>query len=128
MTVRLPFPPSKLSRNSSQGNYHGKAKAAASYRDDCLWSLKEQRPSIATDHTHLVITYCQPDRRARDLDNLLAMTKQGIDALAEYAGLNDVLFTYTLLRGDVVKGGAVCIHATLPPTTETLTKWGWTDG
>lgn len=127
MSIRLPFPPAKLSRNGSQGDYGGKARAAATYRDDCLWSIKAQRPVISADQTHLVITYCQPDRRNRDLDNLLAMTKQGIDALAEYAGLNDREFTYTLLRGEVTKGGAVCIKPCASLDTDTLKTWGWID-
>lgn len=109
--ITLPFPPSKLSRNGSQGDYGGKARAAASYRESCLWSIKAQRPTIAAVDTHLTVTFCPPDLRRRDLDNLLAMSKQAIDALAEYAKLDDSAFTYTLLRGEKVKGGVVQIVA-----------------
>lgn len=110
--ITLPFPPSRISPNAKgQGKWRGKADAAATYRDACLWSLKAQRPTIAADDTHLTITFCPPCNRRRDLDNLLAMTKQGIDALAEYAKIDDSAFTYTLLRGEKVKGGIVQIVA-----------------
>lgn len=108
--VTLPWPPSKLRSNSShQGDWRGKARVRKSYRADCLWSIKAQRPNINPADTHLTVTFYPPCHRRRDIDNLLAMTKQGIDALAEYGGIDDSAFTYTLLRGEKVKGGAVQI-------------------
>lgn len=57
----------------------------------------------------LDMAFCAPDKRRRDLDNLLAMTKQGIDAIAEILGIDDSRFEYTLRRGDTVKHGAVVV-------------------
>lgn len=119
--IRLPWPPSKLRPNSShQGDWRGKASARKAYREACLWEIMAQRRNVNPDDTHLTLIYMMPDRRARDLDNLLAMTKQGIDALAEYTGINDKHFTFTLLRGEVVKGGAVCIIPGPPPSMESI--------
>jgi Holliday junction resolvase RusA-like endonuclease len=55
------------------------------------------------------LTYCPPTRRLTDLDNLLARTKHGIDALAATMGVDDQIFEYTLRRGDPVKHGKVLV-------------------
>lgn len=109
MTIDLPWPPSKLSRNQSQGDYRGKAKVASKYRNDCLLLARGQCFGWNGADTPIMVDMCfhAPDNRRRDLDNLLAMTKQGIDAIAECIGVDDYNFEYTLRRGEVVKGGLV---------------------
>lgn len=120
MKITLPWPPSKLSRNGSQGDYRGKARFARQYRSDCLLSTLSQIPpdkrryesvtNNVTRNAHYImleIYYCPPDRRRRDLDNLLSMTKQGIDAIAEVLGVDDSRFEYTLRWGEVCPGGKV---------------------
>lgn len=56
---------------------------------------------------HLSLTFCPPDNRRRDLDNLLAACKPGIDGLAMALGIDDARFEYTLRWGDKTEGGAV---------------------
>lgn len=111
MTITLPWPPSKLSRNGSQADYNGKARSARNYRSDCLvCALRDARgATVASERPMLEITFNAPDRRRRDLDNLLAMTKQGIDAIAEVLRVDDYCFEYTLRRGEPVKHGAVVV-------------------
>ncbi len=110
-TITLPWPPSKLSRNGSQGDYNGKARSARLYRSDCLvCALGDARGVKVQDGPVMLdMTFCPPDNRRRDLDNLLAMTKQGIDAIAEVLRVDDVRFEYTLRRGEVSKGGKVIV-------------------
>lgn len=110
-TITLPWPPSKLSRNSSQGDYNGKARSARLYRSDALiCALRDARGHKAPDgQIMLDMTFCPPDLRRRDLDNLLAMAKQGIDAIAEVLRVDDECFEFTLRRGPKVKGGAVVV-------------------
>ena len=108
-TIELPWPPSKLSRNGSQADYSGKARSARLYRSDALvCALRDARGVTVGDGPIMLdVTFCAPDNRRRDLDNLLAMTKQGIDAIAEVLRVDDYRFEYTLRRGDVAKGGKV---------------------
>ena len=61
---------------------------------------------------HVTLCFCPPDRRRRDLDNLLASFKQGIDAISEAMGVDDSKFSYTLTRGEPVKGGVVQVTIT----------------
>jgi crossover junction endodeoxyribonuclease RusA len=110
-TLELPWPPAKLSPNGSHGNFYAKAAAAKKYRADSLILLRSQNvPKLFVDGpVHLSLTFCPPTKRLSDLDNLLARTKQGIDALAERLGVNDQCFEYTLRRGDPVKAGKVLV-------------------
>ena len=59
----------------------------------------------------LVLTFCPPDRRARDLDGLLSSCKASLDGVAHALGVNDARFEpLTLRRGRVVKGGVVVLE------------------
>ena len=59
----------------------------------------------------LSLTFCPPDRRRRDLDNLLAAMKADFDGVSQALGIDDQLFEpLTLRRGDVVKGGVVVLE------------------
>lgn len=110
--IELPWPPAKLSPNGSRGCYHAHAAAAKKYRDDSLILLRSQNvPRLFVDGpVMLVLTFCPPTKRLSDLDNLLARTKHGIDALAERMGVNDKIFEFTLRRGDPVPGGKVAVE------------------
>ncbi|MEJ7933513.1 hypothetical protein WG907_04475 [Sphingobium sp. AN558] len=68
--------------------------------------------AITVDAAHLTLRFCPPDRRRRDLDNMLASFKQGIDAISETIGLDDYHFGLTLSRGEPVKGGSVEVTIT----------------
>ena len=61
----------------------------------------------------LVVTFHAPDKRRRDLDNLLASMKADFDGLSQALGVDDQLFNpLTLRRGEQVKGGAVVLEVT----------------
>ena len=59
----------------------------------------------------LTLTFCPPDKRRRDRDNLLASMKSDLDGVAQALGLDDQYFDpITLQRGEPVKGGCVLVE------------------
>lgn len=107
-SVTLPWPPAALRPNaSSPGNWRRKFSANKHYRNDCLILCKAA--CLKPDGNHLSITFHPPDRRRRDLDNMLASAKMAIDAVAETIGVDDYLFSIGIHRAEPVKGGCVII-------------------
>lgn len=107
--LELPWPSSKLLPNArSPGAWRIKQGAAKAYRADCdIVCRAAGLRRTGEDRAHLTLRFCPPDRRRRDLDNMLASFKQGIDAIAAAIGIDDCHFGFTLLRGEPVKGGTV---------------------
>lgn len=111
-SVTLLWPPAALRPNaSSPGNWRRKSDAAKRYRRDCLIlarAVKLTRPAGA--NLRLNIEFSPPDNRRRDLDNMLASFKVGIDAVAEVMGVDDSLFALNISRTDPVKDGRVSVR------------------
>ncbi len=59
---------------------------------------------------HLDITFYPPDRRKRDLDNMLGAIKYGLDGIAKASGVDDYGWSLTISRGVPVDGGEVHIQ------------------
>src|SRR3546814_16425103 len=55
------------------------------------------------------ITFCPPDRRHRDDDNMIASFKSGRDGMCEALGINDRLLRPEYHFSDPIKGGAVIV-------------------
>lgn len=110
--IELPWPPAKLSPNGSHGSHWAWAAAGRKYHSDCAILLKSQSvPKLFVDKPVMVeLAYCPPTKRLCDLDNLLARTKHGIDALAEALGVDDQIFEYWLRRGEPVRHGKVLVR------------------
>lgn len=110
--IRLPWPPAKTSKNGSQGDYQGKARAAKGYKATCAkecWAqaVKPCNEDSATVH----ITYHPPTNGRVDWDNMAARCKQGFDAVAEAVGIDDGKWWPVISdRGEKVKGGCVLVH------------------
>lgn len=65
---------------------------------------------IETD-LQIKITFCPPDKRRRDLDNLYATFKAYQDGIFEAIGLDDCLIDRVILqRGELVKDGCVVVE------------------
>lgn len=109
--VDLPWPPTALRPNaSSPGAWRRKSEAAKAYKADCIITCRAAGLArVNVDWLHLTLRFCPPDKRRRDLDNLLASVKHGIDAVSHVVGVDDCHFGFTILRGDPVKGGQVII-------------------
>jgi crossover junction endodeoxyribonuclease RusA len=115
MSVHLPFPPAVLNPNS-RVHWTKKAKAAKQYKEDCFWTLKamsasyEPGDTMMGGATNYKLTFCPPDDRRRDLDNMLSSFKSGLDTIAQYAGVDDSKFRLTIEKGKPVKGGCVIVE------------------
>lgn len=102
--INLPWPDSALSPNAR--NRWGKINARKKQRADA--KLIAGKPP---EGRHMIITFCPPDKRNRDLDNCLAMMKGAIDGLCDAWGVNDKEFRpITIDWGNVTKGGIVRIE------------------
>lgn len=110
MIVTIPWPDKILSPNA-RSHFHAKAKATKLYRDAAYWLAKQaQSVVMASDgEIMLSIVFRPPDKRRRDLDNMLASIKGAIDGIADALEVNDQRFAITLRRGEPVKSGAVII-------------------
>ena len=109
ISVRLPWPSPVLSPNH-RGHWAPKAKATRTTRVHTAWLVKEQcsaKPSWAK--AAIGVTFCPPNKRRRDLDNLIASAKAISDGIADAIGLDDQHFIPTYRMGDVCKGGAVLV-------------------
>lgn len=107
MTIDLPWPPSTLRPNaSSPGNWRRKSDAAKRYKADCL-ILSLALPKLEPKQMTVSLEFCPPDKRRRDIDNMLSSFKQGLDAVSQAIGVDDYLFDLNLKRGEPVKNGLV---------------------
>lgn len=57
----------------------------------------------------LSLTFCPPDRRKRDDDNLVAAFKAGRDGIAQAMGIDDHRLSLLVKIGEPVEGGAVLV-------------------
>lgn len=116
-SLKLPWPPSSLSPNGSQGDYRGKARAARGYKATCAAILRErgravQRLPEGSTVRRVTVVYCPPSRVSRyDFDNMGKRMKQAFDAIAEAIGVDDGLWQSLLQeRGDKCRDGAVIVE------------------
>src|SRR3546814_6998008 len=79
------------------------------YRADCLVRAKAARLKPVDGPMALRIEFYPPDKRRRDLDNMLASFKYGIDAVAEAMGVDDSLFEFRLCRCAPKKRGEIIV-------------------
>ena len=110
IAIRLPWPPKELSPNA-RVHWAKKSGKAKRYRQDALMlarpAVSRCPAALCADTYRLSLTFHPPDRRRRDLDNMLASIKAGIDGIADALGVDDQHFSLRLERGEPTKGGEV---------------------
>lgn len=107
--IELPWPPKELGPNA-RVHYHAKASAAKHYRESAHWltvASRVERPDAC--EATLRIDFHPPDNRRRDLDNMLASIKSGLDGEADALEVNDHIFRFDIGRAPPVKNGKVVI-------------------
>lgn len=109
MKLKLPWPPKVLNPNS-RAHWRAKAGIAAAYKLDCFLIAKIHGLKAPAGKAVLALTFCPPDKRHRDDDNLIAAFKSGRDGIAEAVGVNDRNFVLQVEIGEPVKGGAVLVE------------------
>lgn len=118
--VVLPFPNAKLNPNSSKGMHWASTSALRKAARSDAWALTRAAASATswfntelskTSTVPLTITFVQPDRRARDRDNLLAACKPALDGVADALEINDSQFDPVTIRREYgSKPGSVRIE------------------
>jgi len=91
--VILPWPPKELSPNASL-HWSKKTKKKKAYRTTC-WALTLEAGLKAPEgdgKIEMEITFCPPDKRPRDADNMVAAIKSGLDGVADALKVNDKRF------------------------------------
>lgn len=108
-SVKLPWPAKELNPNA-RVHFRAKAATVKEYRTSAYWLTKASGMAApAEGGIALRIDFHPPDKRRRDLDNMLSSVKAGIDGVADALEVNDLRFGYWLSREDPVKGGAVIV-------------------
>ena len=107
LIVRLPFPDKKLMPNKRNGKHWTSTVASkdGQKRDAYILTgdaLLKAGPHEWPEHIPLSLLYLTPDKRHRDLDNLLAASKALIDGMAQALGVDDKRFRPILI--DAVLG------------------------
>jgi crossover junction endodeoxyribonuclease RusA len=113
-SIALPWPAAALSPNA-RPHWAAKARAVKEARMLAGWMVRTAVQQRAKDwpHVNVAMTFCPPDNRRRDLDNIIASHKAATDGIADALGIDDSLFHCTYAIGAPVKGGAV--HVVLSP-------------
>ena len=106
--IRLPWPPRCLSPNSRKDR-RAATDSRRTYRDAGFWAAKEVLAQIQPD-SHLDITFFPPDKRRRDLDNMLSSIKAGLDGIAAATCGDDSGWTLSISKGQPSASGGVIVH------------------
>lgn len=108
MNFTFTYPSPKLSPNA-RGHWSKSAPAKKSYRHECATECRRQGVGKLSGPIHATITFHPPDKRRRDLDNMLSSFKSGIDGIVDAIGVDDSEWTITISKGEPVKGGRVVV-------------------
>ena len=107
-TVTLPWPSRNLNPNA-RAHWSGLARAKRLARHAAMILARQAfgfQPGF-TMPLDVHVTFCPPDNRHRDADNMLASCKAYFDGIADEIKVDDRHWHLTIHRGTVVKGGAV---------------------
>jgi len=107
MIIKLPFPAPELFPNRKNGKHWTATSAAKDTQRSAAYMLTKEamqstRSSFDAGNIPLSLVYLTPDKRKRDLDNMLAASKAMLDGVAEALGVDDSRFRPILI--DVVSG------------------------
>ena len=106
--IRFPWPDKALSPNS-RTDRRATTGIRKNYRE-AWWALSKQNRIDLPENAHLSITFHPPDKRKRDLDNMLGAIKYGLDGLALATCGDDYGWSLSIRRGSEVHGGAVVLR------------------
>ena len=90
----VPWPDKRLSPNA-RVHYKRKAEIAADYRRLCFFLAQEAgRKLDPAKRFRVEVQFAPPDRRRRDVDNLIASLKSCMDGVAKAFGVDDHKFDW----------------------------------
>jgi crossover junction endodeoxyribonuclease RusA len=111
ISVTLPWPEKVLSPNA-RVHWSRKAKAVKAARHSASWLVLEKLMAgriLGWPAASISMTFCPPDNRRRDRDNLIASMKAATDGISDAIGIDDSKFEATYRMGEPVKGGSVLV-------------------
>lgn len=114
--MTLPFPHADLMPNRKNGRHWGQTQSVKSraYSDAYALTYQAMQGGAFADVTGrvpVVLTFHAPDKRHRDLDNLLAASKAALDGVAAALHMDDREFEpVTIKRGKVGSPGALVVE------------------
>ena len=106
----FPWPDPRLSPNKriDRRALIGVKQAA---KNEAFYITKQSGVIVLDTDWQLKLTFCPPDRRKRDLDNLYASFKAYQDGMMELLGVDDSRIERVILqRGSVVEYGKVIVE------------------
>lgn len=111
--IVLPWPDKALNPNA-RVHFRAKAAIAKVQREASYWLAHNAQIKVADDDSAILlrIDFYPPDRRRRDLDNMLASSKSALDGIADGLCVNDQRFALWLSREAPVKGGKIVVVVT----------------
>jgi len=116
--IDLPWPPRELSPNA-RVDRRAVAGIRSRYRQACGWATTAAGfRAMPPGPLHLDVTFHPPDRRARDLDNMLSSIKAALDGISDVIRVDDSWWSLTIRRADPVPGGRVSVR--LGPVAEAV--------
>ena len=108
--VTLPWPHKDLSPNA-RAHWARKSRAARAARNDAkIACLAAGIRGLGWNAARVSLTFHAPDARHRDLDNQLSALKSALDGVADATGIDDSLWSLSIERGEVRKGGEVVVR------------------
>ncbi len=103
--LKLPWPVMPALSPNFRGHWAEKYRAKAQLRESWAWEAKRQGAKrLPVEVLSLHITFVPPDRRHRDLDNLLASIKAGLDGLADVWKVDDSKWSLQITKSGEVGG------------------------
>lgn len=110
--IELPWPPKEVSPNQRL-HWTKVAEAKRVYRTACHLITRPKCKTRLAGRHHITLTFFPPnDWRQRDLDNLLASMKAGLDGVADALGINDREFDPVTISMAETKGPHVRLTIT----------------
>lgn len=117
ITLELPFPDSHLMPNAARRlDWRAKAAYAQTARGTAKYEAYNAKPRYdfalpKEQRLALTLRFYPPNRKDRDLDNLLAAMKPSLDGICDSLEIDDKMFCPIVLEwGEIVKGGKVVIE------------------
>ena len=104
--ILLPWPHRNLSPNA-RTHWAAKARSVSKAKSDAFYATKAS--GYLRPFTRFSLTFCPPDNRRRDLDNLIASMKPALDGMAKAWGVDDAAFRWSADIGEAVPGGRVIV-------------------
>ena len=120
--IVLPWPDKRLSPNARIHRMQ-RAKLVKEARSAAYYLALEARAKrlSGSDRLALDLTFCPPDKRRRDWDNVIASLKGAFDGIADACGVDDSRWQVSFRWGDPCKGGAVvCVVKSVQEALEAI--------